>query len=124
MRNDKTNIPDHALLERLSVNIARRRNVLGLTQAQLAERLGVDSETISRFERGRHAPSLFTLQRLASLLFTTAGDLLDEVPRELDDDAVAISCWLAELAPEDHAFVRGLLKEWCDYLATRNKLPS
>jgi transcriptional regulator with XRE-family HTH domain len=32
----------------------RRREVLGLTQAQLARELGLDSITVSRYERGVH----------------------------------------------------------------------
>lgn len=31
-----------------------RREVLGLTQQALAERLGIDSMTVSRWERGEH----------------------------------------------------------------------
>jgi transcriptional regulator with XRE-family HTH domain len=32
----------------------RRREALGLTQAQLARELGLDSITVSRYERGVH----------------------------------------------------------------------
>jgi transcriptional regulator with XRE-family HTH domain len=65
--NSKLNPPETAdlpLSVRLSRNISARRRSLGLTQAQLAERLGVDTETLSRFERGKHLPSLSTLERL------------------------------------------------------------
>lgn len=37
---------------RLGQQIAARRKAMDLTQDQLAERLEVDAETISRFERG------------------------------------------------------------------------
>lgn len=123
MPKDSKNPASTALLNRLSKNIAARRSELGLTQAQLAERLGVDPETLSRFERGRHAPSLLTLERLACLLHTTAGELLAEAPRENSADAQIISSWLAGLEPEDCAFVRKLLKEWCDYLTQRKSAP-
>ena len=69
---------EDALAVRLSRNIAGRRRALDLTQAQLAERLGVDTETLSRFERGKHLPSLATLERLAEQLQTTVAVLLDE----------------------------------------------
>jgi len=55
---------EDALAVRLSRNIASRRRELNLTQAQLAERLCVDTETLSRFERGKHLPSLATLETL------------------------------------------------------------
>lgn len=121
MLHDNATVPESDLLTRLSRNIAKRRTDLGLTQAQLAERLGVDSETVSRFERGRHAPSLLTLERLAGLLYTTAGELLAEAPKAPDSEATAMSCWLDGLGVEDRAFVRGLLKDWCDYLQGRRR---
>jgi len=86
-----------SLAERLSLNIARQRHTLGLTQAQLAERLGVDTETLSRFERGKNLPSLTTLERLSELLMTTVGDLLSESPAQADDDALALTSWLSQL---------------------------
>ena len=54
--------------KRLGQRIAERRKALGWTQDQLAERLGVDAETVSRFERGVTVPALVTLDRLAGLL--------------------------------------------------------
>ena len=69
---------EDVLAVRLSRNIASRRRELNLTQAQLAERLCVDTETLSRFERGKHLPSLATLERLAEQLQTTVAVLLEE----------------------------------------------
>ena len=56
------------LAKRIGKRIADRRKVLGWTQEQLAERVRVDAETISRFERGVNLPSLPTLERLAAAL--------------------------------------------------------
>jgi transcriptional regulator with XRE-family HTH domain len=110
------------LAVRLSSNMTARRRALGLTQAQVAERLNIDTETVSRFERGKHLPSLATLERLSGLLLTTVGELLAEKPHEAnDDDALAITSWLSALQPEDKAFARGLLKQCCDYLSARDK---
>jgi transcriptional regulator with XRE-family HTH domain len=81
-----------------------------------------DAQTVSRFERGRHLPSLQTLERLAALLHTTAGELMAARPPEPEDDAVAISAWLKGLDPQDHQFLRNLLKQWCDYLTERKAL--
>lgn len=104
---------------RLSRNISARRRTLGLTQAALAERLGVDTETLSRFERGKHLPSLLTLEKLADLLMTTIGELLEEVPKAADDDALTITSWLSGLSPEDRAYARDMLKQCCDHLSAR-----
>jgi transcriptional regulator with XRE-family HTH domain len=46
------------LAERLGQRIARQRRVVGLTQAELAEKAGVQPETISRIETGRRTISL------------------------------------------------------------------
>lgn len=111
---------DHAsqseLSARLGRNLAARRKSLGLTQAQVAERLGVDTETLSRFERGKHVPSLLTLERLAGVLSATCADLLEEVPKLPTSDALMVSAWLNELPETDRAFVRAMLKSWCDHL--------
>ncbi|MBT3921289.1 MAG: helix-turn-helix transcriptional regulator [Nitrospina sp.] len=40
----------------------------GLTQSQLAERINVSNETISRLERGVSVPSLKTLEKMAGCL--------------------------------------------------------
>lgn len=109
------------LATRLSRNLAARRRVISLTQAQVAERLGVDTETVSRFERGKHVPSLLTLERMAAVLITSVGELLAEKPSQADDQSLVITSWMAPLRPDDQAFVRALLKQCCDHLAERDK---
>lgn len=42
----------------LGVRIARHRRARGLTQVELAEKIGVAPETISRIERGTVVPSI------------------------------------------------------------------
>ncbi len=48
--------------------IKRLRKRAGLTQEQLAERVGLDARHLSRLEVGRHCPSLDTLERIARVL--------------------------------------------------------
>jgi len=102
---------------RLGRNLAARRKALGLTQAGVAERLGVDTETLSRFERGKHVPSLLTLERLAAVLGSTCGALLEEVPPQPSSDALMVETWLAALSERDAVFARRMLKAFCDHLA-------
>jgi ribosome-binding protein aMBF1 (putative translation factor) len=45
-----------------------RRAELGLTQEQLAERMGTSHSAISRIESGQHRTSVATLERLADAL--------------------------------------------------------
>lgn len=107
---------------RLARNIATRRKALGLTQAQLAEKLGVETETLSRFERGKHLPSLATLERLAGLLQITMSELLAEQPKMADDEALVISSWIAHLDEDDKRFARAILKQCCEHLEAKSKL--
>jgi transcriptional regulator with XRE-family HTH domain len=57
---------------RVGREIARRRASVGMTQAELAERVGVQPETISRLETGARAA---TLERLASLSVALGVDV-------------------------------------------------
>jgi transcriptional regulator with XRE-family HTH domain len=47
-----------------------------MTQRQLAEKLGVESITVSRWERGVTTPSLPRLRSIAELTETTVSDLV------------------------------------------------
>ena len=54
--------------EQLARIVIRRRMDLGLTQEELAERMGTSHSAISRVESGRHRASVATLERLAQAL--------------------------------------------------------
>jgi ribosome-binding protein aMBF1 (putative translation factor) len=50
--------------EKLARIVVMRRAALGLTQAELAARMGTTASAISRIESGRHATSAQTLKKL------------------------------------------------------------
>ena len=52
----------------IAVQIVELRERHGLTQAELAERCGIDQGDISRIERGATSPTDRTLQRIAEIL--------------------------------------------------------
>lgn len=56
--------------------VAGRRRELGLTQAQLAERLHLTDKAVSRWERGVGLPDLATLEPLAAALEVSLTELL------------------------------------------------
>jgi transcriptional regulator with XRE-family HTH domain len=64
-------------LKELGRRIAAYRRIAGMTQEQLAEKLRVTPETISRFERGVIAPSFERLEMLAAAFRVTLRDLFD-----------------------------------------------
>ena len=71
------------------------RRSAGLTQKQLGDELGVESITVSRWERGVTTPSLPRLRRIAELTGTTISDLVRS-----RDAATAHSVELAALREE------------------------
>ena len=56
------------LAEQISCCIAKLRLAAGLTQYQVAEKLGLGYEAVSRMERGVTIPSVIRLADLAEML--------------------------------------------------------
>jgi len=68
-----------------------RREELGLSQRQLAERAGMTQPGIARFEAGRTTPTLPLLERIAGALGLTQGEVtLCPVQRP---GPSAVPCW-------------------------------
>ena len=109
------------LAKRLGKNIAEQRKQLGWTQEQVAERVGVDAETISRFERGANLPSLLTLEKLSIALRLSVGDLLSKQRPEAASEGAVFDALIANLSPDDRAFVMNVARSCCDYLGNRAK---
>ena len=61
--------------ENISNNIVYYRKKIGLTQSQLAERLGVKTTTVSTWERGASSPDIETLYDICKIF----GVSLDEM---------------------------------------------
>lgn len=57
-----------AQFEELARLVIKHRAALGLSQRELAERVGTSHSAISRIESGRHKTSVDTLQRIAGAL--------------------------------------------------------
>jgi len=106
---------------RLGKKIADRRKQLEWTQAQVAERVGVDAETISRFERGINLPSLPTLESLAAALSQPIGVLLSEQSSEIANETAVFNAWISDIPSGDRAFVMTILRSCCDYIGSRSK---
>ncbi len=61
----------------ISKRIKKLRAELGMTQEDLAEKVGVSRVYIGYVEQGRNSPSLEILERIAKALRVKIGDLLD-----------------------------------------------
>lgn len=73
------------------------RRAAGLTQKQLAQELGVESITVSRWERGVTTPSLPRLRRIAEVTQTTVSDLV-RAPDAVTAHAAELAALREELA--------------------------
>lgn len=101
---------------RLGKNLAALRKQRAFTQAYVAECAGVDSETISRFERGIVTPSLATLETLCKVLKCSWAELLDGVSTDANLAGADVMHWLAPLREEDRLFVLEQVKAWARHL--------
>ena len=76
--------------------IRKARENRGLTQAELAEKLGISSKTVSSWEVGRTEPKMGMVERVCAVLNCRKSDLIDEVHYEnrsllsLTEDAILI----------------------------------
>ncbi|BDR53797.1 transcriptional regulator [Bombiscardovia nodaiensis] len=59
----------------LKTNLKQARQAQGITQTELADRVGVRRETIIRLENGRYNPSLKLAMDLAQVFHTTVEAL-------------------------------------------------
>lgn len=64
-----------AMPERLANRLKERRGELGLTQAELAERVGVTRKTVNTVENGVFTPSALLAIKLARALGVTVEQL-------------------------------------------------
>jgi transcriptional regulator with XRE-family HTH domain len=108
----------------LADRIKQLRTEAGLSQAELAERIGsTDARQISRYEHGRITPSLDAAVRLAEALDVSLDYLaIENIPRRplhVDDRGLAERlAQLSELDDDDRdAFLRVL-----DAFLTRKRL--
>lgn len=67
----------------LGKKIRAHRDELGLTQAELADKLGLTYSSVSQWESGRATPRTPILRQLADLFDTTVAELMGETPEHV-----------------------------------------
>nr|WP_313657992.1 helix-turn-helix transcriptional regulator [Achromobacter ruhlandii] len=96
---------------RVGKAIAQRRTEANLTQEQVAEKLGIGPEAVSRMERGTVMPTVARLVRLAEILSCGADDLLMDGSNRASDQAKLIAQLLEELTQNDRDLLLELLRK-------------
>ena len=86
------------------------RHLKGLTQQQLADRVGVHAQQLKRYEAGSSQPTLDVIRNLAVALGTTSDQMLfDKEERGPDDDLRLQFEAVSRFDAEDRKTARALL---------------
>lgn len=71
----------------LGKRISTRRRAMGMTQEQLAEKLGVTAQAVSKWENDQSCPDITTLPRLAEIFGISVDTLLGRTEQEVVHEA-------------------------------------
>ena len=102
-------------------NMQACRKQMGITQNQLAQELGIEVETVSRYERGVLAPSFPQLEKICKVFNVAAWALFSDgsvVPNVQD---ATIAELLKGLAPRDRDFIRAYLQAYAEHHQVKKK---
>lgn len=104
------------LARELGKQLASRRMASGLTQEDVAERLGVGIEAVSRMERGVAVPNALRLLTLADILSCRIDELLQSTSPRSQDQAIYIQQLLDRINETDRSFLISMLENWVKHL--------
>jgi transcriptional regulator with XRE-family HTH domain len=90
--------------------IAHRRKANGLKQEELAERLGIGNEAVSRIERGTVMPTIARLAELAEIFECNIAELLTESSNRSCDQASHLNELLSKLEVNDREMLVGVVE--------------
>ena len=102
----------------LGTMIAERRKQHGMTQLELAEKMGVTDKAVSKWERDLSCPDISSIPNLAEILGVSVEDLI-QVKKEAEAPA-GKAAELMEVAPKAVAMAMGVA---VTVLATLDELP-
>ncbi|WP_287877439.1 helix-turn-helix transcriptional regulator [Acidovorax sp.] len=106
----------------LGASIAKMRAQKNLTQEQVAEKLGVGNEAISRIERGAVMPPLIRLFEFAELFGCRVDELLISASDRATDQAAFLSQAIEHLNPSDRELVLNLVEQLSARLTQPTKI--
>ena len=90
----------------LGTMIAELRKQHGMTQLELAEKMGVTDKAVSKWERDLSCPDISSIPNLAEILGVSVEDLM-QVKKEADAPA-GKAAELMEIAPKAVAMAMGI----------------
>lgn len=105
-------------------NIQKFRKQKGLTQEELADKLGVTYQAVSKWENAKSAPDIFFLPQLADV-FECSIDILFSRKTETEessDDTIKVDSVCSALPWKDDDVIRGVVCHGHKILTVKNKL--
>ncbi|CAD7520588.1 transcriptional regulator [Aeromonas hydrophila] len=102
-------INQDALAKAVGRAIAYQRQQRGMTQEEVAERLQIGMEAVSRMERGIVVPTIVRLAELAQIFGCELTDLLRETSPRPQEQAIILSQQLATLSNDDRQLVMEMM---------------
>ncbi|PRC94336.1 helix-turn-helix domain-containing protein [Solimicrobium silvestre] len=111
-------IDERVLAQVIGKAISKRRLACNLTQEDVAERLNIGTEAVSRMERGTVMPTVSRLVELADIFNSQVGDLLIESSNRAKDQGKLITNLINALSPKDRAFVVGIVESLTEHLGS------
>ena len=103
----------------IGVRIKSLRQALKLTQAEVAEKAGIDASFYGQLERGTSIPSLRTLFSIAAVLRVESAELLPRTKGRLGKDlliAEALDAMISKLKPGKRRFLMSVVRDLADEL--------
>ncbi|EEO28253.1 helix-turn-helix domain-containing protein [Oxalobacter paraformigenes] len=101
--------------------IAQKRMEKGLTQENVAEKLNIGYEAVSRIERGTVIPNIVRLVELADIFECGIDELLIALSRRPINHANALLKRLEQLAEPDRELLLNVMTTLADRLAKGDK---
>ena len=110
-----------ALSETVGKNIQACRKRTGLTQNQLAQELGIEVETVSRYERGIVAPSFSQLENICNVFEIPPWLLFSDGSFVPDVQAMTITELLKGLSSRNKEFVLQFAQTYAQHHHAKKK---
>lgn len=102
---------------RIGRNIAEARKASKRTQADVAEKLGIDTGSLSRMERGVILPNIPMLDRISDELGVALWQLVGTASLSSATVMENISTQLERLNPPERRFLLNQIEEWINKLS-------
>lgn len=105
----------------LGENIALLRKQRSMTQSQLADAVGIEIETLSKYERGILSPRIGQLEKICAVFEVAAWTLFVSSQEQMAFPGFIFSEQIQTLSPKDRKTLQGLVGLYVEAHGTKRK---